>query len=244
MNHLMLSKAIEHSSVNGETEESRNAILSCLKSIIKEDSWVWIPVQGNGVQMGLCTVDMHNGIWFVMFSDEKHIRTGENISILSTGISKLLEPLFKSSEVAGIAINPFTKEHAFIPRQVFISLQDEIEFDGGVEFVKNAVGQIVTNSGLEVFDNQEKACNMVADVFLDKTKLKNVAKVVVRTNSPMRLLNALGEGEVQGVAMVNSIANYLTDEMGVEPRSARIILAGFYLAIEDYIRSSGNEYSN
>ena len=64
-------------------------------------------------------VEMSGRPFFVMFSEGKFMKTGKGVSIIATDINKLFDAA-EESDVAGIAINPFTPDcHCEIEKDKF-----------------------------------------------------------------------------------------------------------------------------
>lgn len=122
MNYYELTETIKEMQASGESPETQCSFANVLKKIIKNDEWVFVPLRTYNENRSFCIVEMHNAAWAVMFSDETMIKNGKEIDIASTGISKLVKFVLLSDEIVGIAINPFSQEHAYITKDILVDI--------------------------------------------------------------------------------------------------------------------------
>lgn len=123
MNHSELTNVISEL-CKGETTERSRAFTDVIRTLEKNDEWVWQPVRD--VESGgytYCTIEMSGKVFIVMFSEDRFVKTEPGISLVSTAINRMIDCVLQENGPDGIAINPFTPGcHCAITKELLIPI--------------------------------------------------------------------------------------------------------------------------
>ena len=117
MNQNKLTQAIEKMSMYGENDDTRMNFTRVMVNLIKSNAWVFVPfIENASDKQSLCIVEMYHKRWGVIFSEEEMFKVEHGVSIVSTGVCKVIDIILNDDEIDGIAINPFSRKHAYVPK--------------------------------------------------------------------------------------------------------------------------------
>jgi len=235
-----LGRAIKKLSVDPSIENQK-FFGRVLSSYVENGTWIHMPVRKDENGFRLKIIEHVGNHYVSMCSDESEIKKDSEFSIMMTDINKLLDSVFQSHYIDGIAINPYTNvlymEKEYLIKCILHTKYPEQEL--AVDIPKDWGEGIPVYNQSDIMTASEIQSFALETIVENDSSIKNACEIVSISNWPDAMPSLILKSE-DGFAFVY-VKGYVAYAEPVlsENEKEKLVALGKKYCAETYFASVG-----